>query len=254
MNPKRKLRKMIKNKDKGDTPKSFLEHLLELRQKILFYLVALLIGSMIGYFLSGQVVEILIKPLNQPLYYSSPSGGLEIVVKTSLLFGFLVSIPVFLYQIFNFFEPAIGNVSSKWILLFFTLSCILAAVGIGIGYFLILPATLNFLINFGYDQVKPLISASDYFSFIMIYLVVFALLFQIPLIMFLLNKIISLKPRELLRFLKFIIPGSFIFAAIVTPTLDIVNQTILALPIILLYILSIGLIWFANKYLTKNSA
>src|SRR5690606_20255917 len=116
-----------------------------------------------------------------------------------------------------------------------------------------LPAALHFLSNFSTGSVTSLISANEYFNFVMIYVACFALLFQMPLIIAFINKITPLTPRLLMKKQRFVILGSFIVAAIITPTPDPLNQTLMALPIIGLYQSSIGVVWQSNRRTRKKS-
>lgn len=230
---------------------TFAEHLHELRTRFFIWFILFLAGSSLGYFLYPSLLSWLITPLNKPLYYSSPTGGFEAVFEVSIFFGFIISIPILLYQIIKFIEPSISKKPIKSFFIYITISLILALIGILIAYYLVLPASFKFLNKFGGEKLNALISTQDYFSFVTKYLIGFALLFQLPLAMFVINKYIKLNPRKLLGKFPYVFLFSFVIAAVLTPTPDFVNQTIMALPIIVLYLISVVMIWLISKF--KNS-
>ncbi len=226
---------------------TFAQHLLELRTRFLFILLSLLLGTLIGYFLHESLISILIKPLNQPLFYTSPTGGLDFVIKVSLLFGIIISTPIFIYQIIKFTSPLLPNFSNQKISLFLVASCFLTLMGAGFAYYISLPALLNFLTNFSSSQINSLMTVNEYFSFIIRYILGFGILFQLPLLMIFINSIHKLETRNLLKAQRYVIVLSFLIAAVITPTPDIFNQLIMALPLVALYQFSVLLIWLINR-------
>jgi sec-independent protein translocase protein TatC len=210
-----------------------------LKNRFLVWLICFLLASLIGYLLYQPLLIWLIIPLQGPLFYTSPVGALQAVFGVSAIFGFIISLPVLLYQILKFLEPTIGTKPLKHILIYVLISFILAISGVLTAYYLVLPATLQFLAKFAEGGLKALISTKDYFSFVTKYLFGFAILFQLPLIMFTISKFTRLNAKQLFKYWRHVIVLSFIISAILTPTPDPVNQTIMAAPIILLYLISI---------------
>jgi sec-independent protein translocase protein TatC len=225
----------------------FGEHLQELKNRFLIWFVVFVVASMVGYFLYQPLFTWLIVPLKGPLFYTSPVGALQAVFGVSAIFGFIVSLPVLLYELMRFFEPAFGEKPIKHILIYVLVSFTLAIIGVLTAYYLVLPATLGFLANFASGQLKALISTKDYFSFVTKYLLGFAILFQLPLVIYILGKFVSLQTKTLLKYWRHVIVLSFIISAILTPTPDPINQTIMAAPIIILYFISIAVLAFSKK-------
>ncbi len=225
---------------------TFLDHISELRSRLFWSLFSFFIGGIIGFLLNSQILAFLISPLSQPLFYSSPAGGFDFVFKLSIFFGFVISIPVFTYHVIKFIEPVLSEHFHVFISRLLIASCLLTASGILFAYYLSLPAALHFLNQFGSDKVRSLISATEYFSFVTAYIAGFAILFQLPLVLFLINRVTPLKPGQLMKRQQYVILVSFIIAAILTPTPDVLNQTIMALPLIGLYQVSILIIWVSN--------
>lgn len=237
-----------KNHKEVLSKKSFIDHVTELRSRLFLSAIVLIISSIVGYFIQDKILSFLLWPFNnQLLYYTSPAGGFNFILELSIFFGFIVSLPFFIFQILRFIEPVIPN-KARFSLIFLLLStCFLMILGMLFAYFFSLPAALYFLNEFSSNEVKSLISASEYFSFVTRYLIGFGLLFQLPLIMVFINRISPLTLTQLLSFERWIFLFAFILAAILTPTPDLLNQVFMALPIIILYQLSVLLIWFINR-------
>lgn len=225
----------------------FRDHLQELRSRILVTLGFLVAGSIVGYFLHDQVLSLLVSPLSKPLYYSSPAGGFDFTLKLSVFFGLIVSIPVLVYQTLQFLEPAFSRKLKHSLLTILAASCLLLLIGMAFAYFISLPAALYFLDTFSTEEVHSLISTTEYFSFVSRYLFGFGLLFQLPLVLLTANKLQPIPIKSLLKQEKWVVLASFIVAAVLTPTPDIFNQSLMAGPLIVLYQLSIGLIWLVNQ-------
>ena len=214
----------------------FLEHVQELRGRLGWCVAALLAGTAAGYHLKDQLLELLVKPLGKTLYYTSPGGGFSLIVQLCLGFGIVCAVPVVLYQLIKFLSPVLPNYSIRLLAIVLISSCLLVGIGVSFAYFVSLPAALYFLNEFSNEQVQALISTDTYISFVAIYLAGFAILFQLPLVLLLINIIKPLTPKKLLANTKWVILVSFIVAAIITPTPDPFNQTIMAGPVIALYL------------------
>lgn len=227
--------------------KTFSTHLSEFRFRLLIVIAFLLTGTVIGYFLHESILFFLLKPINQPLYYSSPAGGLDFTLKISFFFGCLVSIPVLVYQLLRFIQPAFPHKLQCLMPRILLISCLLVLCGMSFAYFVSLPASLYFLNKFSTSQIQSLISTTEYFSFITRYIFGFGLLFQLPLALIVVNSVKKISPSVLMRYQRWVILSSFIAAAILTPTPDLFNQLIMAVPLILLYEISVLVILFLNQ-------
>ncbi|HSX45071.1 MAG TPA: twin-arginine translocase subunit TatC, partial [Candidatus Saccharimonadales bacterium] len=224
----------------------FSEHVRELRRRLLIAVAALILGSVAGYLIHGTLFSILTKPLHEKLYYTTPTGGFNAIVKISILFGMTVAVPVFIYEIARFISPGFIKYRrhALWLVLF---SVMLASLGVLFAYYVSLPAALHFLANVDSNDLQSIITVNEYLNFVIGYVAGFALLFQLPLLMLLINRIKPQRPGRLMRIQRYVILISFIVAAFLTPTPDPINQAIMAFPIILLYQFSIGLVWFVNR-------
>jgi sec-independent protein translocase protein TatC len=237
----------------GDTPQTFAAHLLELRKRLFYVAATILFFSTATYFVQQQVVHLLLVPArNQHFIYTSPGGGISFLFEVCTYAGIALSIPVCIYQLLRFIEPVISDNRRRFILKMGCFSALLAVIGLTFGYLIGLPAALHFLGHqFTTTQITPLLTIQEYMSFVTVYLIGSALIFQLPLIILFINHIKPLKPRRLLHFERYVIAAAFIISMVMAPTVNVVDQLILAGPIILTYQVAILLVVFTNR--TRNS-
>lgn len=243
--PKRK--KLRSNSTELRHTQTFSDHLSELKSRLISIFIFFAIGSVLGYTLRQRILSILIKPLDQTLFYSSPAGGFEFTLQIALFFGLLVSLPVLVFQTIKFIEPALPSKAPQFLIKIILASTTLLLIGIAFAFFVSLPAALYFLSKFSGEEIQPLISTSEYFNFVTRYLLGFGLIFQLPVVLLAINSFQKIKVRTLFNNERYVVLGSAVFAGILTPTPDILNQLNMALPLVLLYQLSMLLIWLINS-------
>jgi sec-independent protein translocase protein TatC len=210
--------------------------------------------GLIGYTFRNSIVNFIQRPLGSPLYYTSPAGSFNFVMKLAFLIGVFIAIPVIIYHLIKFIEPALPiKIKGSFLIKVIGSSFILALMGAAFGYYLIIPMSLHFFNSYSTHNIKPLISTGEYLTFIINAIISFVFLFQIPLIILFINFIKPLKPNDLLRYQKHVIIGSLIIAVILPFTYSPIIQFVLAIPIIALYYLSILLLLFVNRNLYKSS-
>ncbi len=231
----------------AERPITFAEHIQELRKRLMWSLLFVGLGAGIGYALHNTLLGILQQPLHEKLYYTTPTGAFSFIIKICTVFGIIVSVPAVLYHSFAFFQPLITIRIKRVVAGYVFLSVVLAVMGVAFAYFVSLPAALKFLVNFGSaGGIESLITANEYFNFVLAYITGFAVLFQLPLIVTFINRITPLTPSKLIASTRYVVLGSFIIAAIITPTPDPFNQILMAGPVILLYFLSGCAVAFIN--------
>lgn len=235
------------------TTQTFHEHIKELRKRLMVGVAVVVLGSVVGYALHEPLFRLLKSPLGQELYYNTPVGGFNAMIKISVLVGLIAGMPILVYQLCQFISPAFKNLNQKKPISIMIWSLLLALTGAAFGYFVSLPASLKFLTNYDSQNVQPMIIVGEYLNFVFSYLLGLALLFQLPLIMLFINRVKPQKPGRLMRHQRWVILVSFILSAVITPTPDPMNQLILAAPIVLMYQFSVGLIWAKNRRSKKNS-
>ncbi len=237
-----------KNQANRRATESFEGHLRELYNRSIIVAVVFLLACVAGYILREPLQTTLLQPLNnQTLVYTSPAGGLNFVIKICILFGFLVSLPLLIYQVLAFIKPAHDTISQKMVFITFFVSSLLAFCGVLFAYFVILPASLNFLEQFASDSIQSLITTDEYLSFVLLYICGLAAIFQLPLIMTLLGKVSNISAGKLLKASGYVVLVSFIFGAIITPTPDPINQGLIAGPTIVLYFVGVICVYLVNR-------
>lgn len=230
------------------TEQTALEHLHELWQRALYCVGVLIVGGAFGYFFRLQIINFLHRPLGQQLYYTSPMGSFNFVMQVCLLIGFMAALPVICYNLLRFVEPALRKrLSQRVVVIVLASSFVLAIGGAAFGYYLTLPFALKFFGQVGTSSLRPLISVNEYFSFILGYLGTFAAVFQLPLLLLFINHITPFKPGGLSKWRKHVYIGAFAISLVMPSSPDPLSQVSLAIPVIILYELSIGLIWLANR-------
>lgn len=227
----------------------FIVHIRELRKRLFYVAIAVGGGAALAYAVQAQLTTWLLQPAgNQQFIYTTPGGGFDFQFKLCVYAGLALGIPVIVYQLGRYLQPLIRQESTRFIRSLMLSSCLLAFVGISFGYFVGLPAAMHFLLqSFSSERISALITIQSYMSFVVAYLLGSALLFQLPLIMILINRLKPLQPRKLFFHQQWFLLGAFVAGAMVSPTPDIRNQLVLTGPIILTYELSIVLIWFIQK-------
>ncbi len=228
---------------------TLMDHLKELQGRLFSTVLIFLLIASAAYPFFGVVTEYLMAPLKQgqDLVYLTPGGAFSFIIKVCAFIGLVGVLPVIIFHLYRFFMPAVRQVLLRTVLLYTIASFLLAIVGIAFAYYVSLPAALQFLTGFNLNHINPMLTIDSYFSFIMTYLFAGALLFQLPLIMLIINSATPLTPSKLMKAQGKMILGSFIVAAIISPTPDAINQTLLASPIVVMYQFGIMLIVLKNR-------
>jgi sec-independent protein translocase protein TatC len=187
---------------------------------------------------------------HQQFIYTSPGGGINFLFQVCTYAGILFSIPVIIRQLLKFLEPVVSGHIRSMIARYSYVSALLAVAGVLFGYYVGLPLALHFLGNqFTTPQIHALFTIQEYMSFVTVYLVGSALIFQLPVIIMFINHINPISPRRLIKLERYVIVISFITAMIMAPTTNVMNQLVIAGPIIGIYQLSIVMVWWQNRYL-----
>jgi len=212
------------------------------------------VGSALAYALERQLVAVLLRPSHgQNFIYTSPLGGMNFLFSVCLDIGLVLATPVILYQLLAFLRPVMKDTTGRFLLVASAAAGVVALAGVVFGYFIGLPSALNFLLHqFTTVQVRPLITIQSYMSFVAMYLFGSALMFQLPLILLIINRIKPLKPKKLFKYERHLIASAFFVAFVMNPTPNIIDQLLVVVPIIIMYQLGIGLIWFVNRHLNPS--
>ena len=233
---------------------SFLEHLEELRFRLIRCLVAILISFSLCSIFAKNIFAFLAKPIkavlppNSSLIFTSPTEALVIYLKSALIASLFVASPFVLYQLWKFISPGLYDSEKKYVIPFVVTSSILFIGGALFGYFFVFPPAFKFLLtNFASDLIRPLPSMKEYFSLTTKLLLAFGLIFETPVFFFFLSKIGLVNYRMLLKFQKYAIVLAFFLGAILTPGPDVFSQFLMAIPLLILYEASIFITWLFGK-------
>jgi len=221
-----------------------IEHLEELRRVLIISLIAWGLATVIGFLISGWVLSVVLGPVHQvigagkPIWFTGPVDKFFLYFKVGMFTGFILASPVILWQVWTFVAPGLHRNERRFALGFVSSAVLLFAIGIGFAFFA-MPIALRFLIGFGTTDIQYFPLASSYINFVLILIAIFGVTFELPLAMTMLGLagIVSASTLRRQRF-KFWI-GIFAGAAMVTPGVDPVTPTLLALPLIILFEISI---------------
>lgn len=232
----------------GSSP-VFMDHIRELQWRLAIVALAFLATGAAVYPFFDKIVALLLKPLgnNLSLVYLTPGGAFNFAVQVCIYAAMIGALPVTLYHIYRFVMPAVEKTTLRGVLGYSLSSLLLAAVGVAFSYFLALPAAIQFLTSFDLKNISPMLTVESYLSFVMTYLLAGALLFQLPLFMTIINRIKPMTPRMLMSGQRHVILWSVVFAAVISPTPDAVNQLLLAAPMIVMYQVGIVIILLKNR-------
>jgi len=235
---------------------TFIEHLEELRKRLIISLIAVGIGFGISYLFSKEIFQFLMIPLQKALppgatmIYTRLPEAFFTYLKVALLGGIFVASPVILYQIWLFAAPALYSHEKKYVIPFVISSTLLFVGGAAFGYFVVFHFGFKFFMGFATDLIKPAPTLKEYLSFCSMLLLTFGLVFELPLFIFFLAKLGVVDARMLARNRRYVILGMFVVAAILTPP-DVVTQLMMAGPLLLLYEISI---WIAKIFGKKRES
>ena len=227
-----------------DEKRPFLAHLEELRKRLIICAIAIGIGFAISYFFSKQLFSFLVLPLTKVLpaesrlIFTSLPEMFIAYIKVALIAGIILAIPIVFYELWMFLAPALYQREKGYVIPFVLFSSILFVAGSLFGYFIVFPYGFKFFISFATEDIQALPSVKQYFSFAIRLLFAFGVVFEMPVVVFFMTKIGLITPDSMKKFRKFAILCSFILSAILTPP-DVATQIMMALPLIVLYEVSI---------------
>jgi sec-independent protein translocase protein TatC len=233
---------------------SFLEHLEELRKRIIYSILAVAVGFFVcwGYaesifgLMQRPMVEVLKRNgLPEKLGFLNPTDPFNLYLKIGLIAGLFVACPFVLYQVWLFISPGLYRHEKRYVIPFMGSTILLFLAGGFFGYKLVAPAALNFLISYG-KQFQPMITIGEYTDFFLTVILGLGLVFELPILVFFLALMGVVTAGWMWRNLRYSILVIFTIAAVLTPTTDIVNMCLFAAPMVALYILSIGVAWLVH--------
>ena len=236
--------------DNLDKKQTIVEHLSELRKRLIYSVIFLLIFTVISYKFSDLIVTDMInKAPSISFIFIAPAELFMSYLKIAFIFGAVLAFPVILYNIWMFLRPGLNTDERRLILRALISGSFLFIIGAIFGYLVVLPMTINFFTSFQIEEIRAMISFSNYLSFTTSFILAFGLVFEVPIIMVIVVKLGITNTEVLKQNKKVAVLIIFILAAILTPP-DMVSQTLLAIPMIILF--EIGL-YFAKAVEKKKN-
>lgn len=231
---------------------SFLEHLEELRTRLVRCLLSLVVGFAVCWGFHEQIFRVLTRPLRQAdpnvqFIYTSPTEAFMLYMKMAFFVGIFVAAPYILYQIWAFVSPGLYPHEKAYAIPFILFGSLFFAGGAAFGHLFLFPATFRFLGEFAGTEMKFMPRVGEYYSFYSWFLLGLGLVFQLPVLIFILSRIGLVTAGFLMRKFKYAVLVAFIVSAVITPTPDVVTQSLLALPMLGLYLLGIMVAWIFGK-------
>jgi len=247
--------------DIEDSKAPLIEHLIELRQRLVWAVVALVIAFAISFYFADEIFGLLVVPLTNAfppgegkLVYTKLYEAFFVEIKVAMFAAFLLAFPVISNQLWSFVAPGLYANEKKAFLPFLFATPILFAAGAALAYYIVMPTAFRFFLGFegevGGMTQEALPAMGDYLDLVMRFILAFGVCFQLPVLLLLLNRA-GLVTREQLKGLRrYMVVGAFVLAAILTPP-DVVSQFLLGIPLILLYEVSLAIMWFTERKRAK---
>lgn len=233
---------------------SFLQHLEELRRRIIWALVYVAAGFGVCWWFHDQIYDFMQKPivkalsanhLPAKLTYLNPTEPFNMYLKVSLIAGLFLASPFVLYQVWAFISPGLYRHEKRYVMPFMCSTVFLFLAGGAFGYFVVYPAALKFLIQYSW-QFMPMITISEYTDLFLVIIIGLGAIFEMPILVFFLALMGVVNARWMWKNLRYAILLIFLVAAILTPTTDIMNMCLFAAPMVVLYLISIAVAWFVH--------
>ena len=232
-----------------DKELTIVEHLGELRKRIIYILIAVLIAAGGAYHFIDEILAFITTAGKvENLVFINPTEAFFVIVKLSILVGIIGAMPFIQYQVWKYVGVALKKNERKYLIFFGPVSLILFLIGAGFAFRTVLPMAMRFLLSFAKDNIESMITLNNYVSFLIKMVSAFGLMFELPLVVLFLSKLGIVTPEALKKGRKYAVVVIFIVAAVLTPP-DVISQIMLAVPILLLYEISI---WICKSVTRKR--
>jgi sec-independent protein translocase protein TatC len=228
---------------------SLMEHLEELRKRIIHSAIYLAAGFFVAWFFHDRIVQLFQAPLvhiGKTLMFTHPMDALNLYLQASLVAGSILASPFVLYQVWLFIAPGLYKKEQRFVVPFMAATVGLFLTGAAFGYFLVLPAAIKILVvDFGHN-FTPMISIDDYTGFFLSVILGLGISFELPILIFFLAMFGIVSPKFLWKNIRYAILAVFVVAAVICPSPDPWTMCIYALPMLGLYLAGIGVAWWVH--------
>lgn len=241
--------------DRTDEKLTLVEHLEELRRRIIISAIAIMIGFGVSYFFIERIMDFLLKPLTKTeraagVVFLAPHEAFFAYLKLAFFAGIFLSLPITLYQAWKFISAGLFVSERRLALIYLPASLVLFLVGAVFSYLVVLPIGMKFFLGFATSTIQPMISVTRYISFLGMLILTFGVIFELPLVILFLTKLGVVTPDFLAKKRKYALLGIMVVAAILTPP-DVVSQLLMALPMMILYE---GGIWVSRLAMVRKKS
>lgn len=233
----------------------FFEHLEELRRRLVYCLVAVGICLVLGLAFWEEIYLFLSQPmlaafeqvgLTKRLIFTGPLVPIKFALQVGLYAGIFLAAPLIFWQVWLFVAPGLYRRERRFVLPFVLSSSALFVLGAFFAHRVVLPITLTFLLQFGKEFFEPLISVNEYFSLWLTMVLWMGVIFQLPVLIFILSWLGLVTPAFLLHYFRHAVLGIVLVSALITPTTDAFTMAVFAAPMIALYVVGIGVSWMVG--------
>ncbi|MCP4565977.1 MAG: twin-arginine translocase subunit TatC [FCB group bacterium] len=225
---------------------SFIDHLEELRRRLIKSILAVVVFAIGAYFISAWLVDVVSAPLDEVgVYFKAPAEAFLVRLKISIFAGAIVGMPFILYQIWMFIGPGLLKSEVKIVIPIVFTSTIFFLIGGGFCFFYVIPLAVEFLLGFATGNMQPMIMIGDYIGFAGMMVLAFGIVFELPVASFILGRIGVIDHKMLGKGRRYAVVAILILGSLLTPP-DIISQMLLAGPLYLLYEISIIVVWLTG--------
>lgn len=235
------------------------QHLVELRKRLTMIALGIVVGSIIGWFLSQFIWDAMSAPVHEiararhaSINYPNITAAFDLRLQVTIYTGIVISSPLWLYQIFAFLVPGLTGKEKRYTFSFFFTAVPLFLAGCAAGWF-VLPHIVGLLTSFAPEGDSTLLNASDYFSFVLKLVLAIGIAFVLPVFIVLLNFIGIISAKAILKAWRIALLVILLFTAIATPSADVVSMFLLAIPLVVLYFASAGVAWLHDRRVAKKA-
>jgi sec-independent protein translocase protein TatC len=240
----------------GDDKMPFTGHLVELRKRIIISLITLTVGFAVSFTYSEKIFNLLMLPLrselsfktsypflflipskikNPSLVFLAPAEAFWMHLKVSFVAGLVITLPIILHQLWKFISPGLLAKEKKYVAPFVVTATLLFLVGASFCFLFVLPFAMGFLLTYKTASMTPMLSVGNYVDFCLKFILSFGVVFELPIAIVILTRMGIVTPKTLAKNRKYAVLLAFVVGAVLTPTPDAFNQTLMAVPVIILY-------------------
>ncbi len=221
--------------ERGEKGMGFLDHLEDLRRTLIQSSLAMMVATILCWFVSSQLLDILVRPIkDQGVYFTAPNEAFLVRFKLAAVMGLFAVAPFIFFRLYMFIIPGLYHKEKKVVTPLLITTTLLFYTGVSFGFLVVIPQVITFLMGFGTAYLSPLIGIGAYFALVTRLVLAFGLVFQLPLVVLFLSVIGLVKPKTLLKTWRYAIVIIFAVSALLTPP-DVISQVMMAGPVLVLY-------------------